>query len=70
MRWLSQIGSSRRGAPGGGFWKIFFAWFAADERVADKNVGYCRETIVIPYERHETIYSGQNYKIGLARTPR
>jgi aldoxime dehydratase len=30
-------------------------------------MGYWRETIVVPYDRHETIYSEPNYEIGLAR---
>lgn len=47
----------------------FPAWFSAPERAAAGDVGYWKETIAVPYDRHETIYSAPNYRIGLARTP-
>ncbi len=43
-------------------------WFRSDAPMADATVGYWRETIAVPYDRFETIYSGPNYKIGFART--
>lgn len=43
-------------------------WFASSERLSG-GAGYWRETIVVPYDRHETIYSGPNYRVGFARTP-
>jgi len=43
------------------------AWFRAKERLGEV-VGYWRETIAVPYDRHETIYSAPHYRIGLART--
>ena len=46
----------------------FPKWFCARERCAG-DFGYWRETIAVPYDRHETIYSGPHYKIGFARTP-
>ncbi len=47
----------------------FPTWFAAQERLASGDTGYWKETIAVPYDRHETIYSAPNYKIGFARTP-
>jgi len=44
-------------------------WFASPERLTGGDTGYWKETIAVPYDRHETIYSGPNYRIGLARTP-
>lgn len=44
----------------------FAAWFADDARLAE-DVGYWRETLVVPYDRQETIYSDPDYRIGLAR---
>lgn len=44
------------------------AWFRAPERLAEA-AGYWREAICVPYDRHETIYSAPNYRIGLARMP-
>jgi aldoxime dehydratase len=43
-------------------------WLRSDEPMAKPEVGYWRETIAVPYDRFETIYSGPNYKIGFART--
>jgi aldoxime dehydratase len=50
-------------------WKLFssFAgWFDSADRLSE-NVGYWRETVIVPYDRHETIYSEPTYPIGLAR---
>ncbi len=47
----------------------FPKWFAAQERLASGDIGYWKETIAVPYDRHETIYSAPHYKIGFARTP-
>ncbi len=47
----------------------FPKWFAAKERIASGDIGYWKETIAVPYDRHETIYSEPHYKIGFARTP-
>lgn len=44
-------------------------WLTAIERLAEPTVGYWRETISVPYDRHETIYSASWYRIGLARLP-
>lgn len=46
----------------------FMAWFGEDARLAGER-GVWRETLRVPYDRHETIYSTPNYAIGLARTP-
>jgi aldoxime dehydratase len=46
----------------------FAQWWSAEDREHD-GVGYWRETLVCPYERHETIYSKNNYRIGFGRTP-
>lgn len=46
----------------------FLTWFASDDRLTE-SAGLWRETIRVPYDRHETIYSGPSYPIGLARTP-
>lgn len=45
----------------------FRQWFEAEERL-DEPVGHWCETISVPYDRHETIYSAPNYPIGIART--
>ena len=45
------------------------SWLASDERLSDPAIGYWRETISVPYDRHETIYSAPWYRIGLARLP-
>ena len=42
-------------------------WHSIDPAAAD--VGYWRETLICPYDRHETIYSQNTYRIGLGRTP-
>lgn len=47
----------------------FPKWFASPERLASGDAGYWKETIAVPYDRHETIYSAPHYKIGFARTP-
>lgn len=46
----------------------FSQWLRDDERLSD-TAGYWNETIAIPYDRHETIYSGCHYHIGLGRLP-
>ncbi|RYF60954.1 MAG: phenylacetaldoxime dehydratase family protein [Comamonadaceae bacterium] len=43
-------------------------WWNAPSRM-DDGVGYWRETIACPYERHETVFSRDYYRIGLGRTP-
>jgi aldoxime dehydratase len=43
-------------------------WLDDDARLADE-AGYWRETIAVPYDRHETIYSAPHYRIGLGRLP-
>jgi aldoxime dehydratase len=45
----------------------FPKWFRAQDRLGGE-AGYWRETIAVPYDRHETIYSAPHYKIGFART--
>ena len=52
-RWASQSGVN--------------AWFADPQRLSEA-FGYWRETICVPYDRHETIFSGPNYRIGFGRT--
>ena len=42
-------------------------WFRDPARLNDA-VGAWRETISVPYDRHETIYSESFYKIGIGRT--
>ncbi|SAK85551.1 phenylacetaldoxime dehydratase [Caballeronia fortuita] len=52
------------------FWKFtaaFNAWLQSAEREAE-DVGYWRETLVVPYDRLETIYSEPEYRVGLNRT--
>lgn len=46
----------------------FMAWFRDPAR-RDGPEGLWRETLHVPYDRHETIYSTPGYAIGLARTP-
>lgn len=46
----------------------FSQWLTDDERLFEE-AGYWNETIAVPYDRHETIYSGQHYRIGLGRLP-
>ncbi|QRP47954.1 phenylacetaldoxime dehydratase family protein [Amycolatopsis sp. FDAARGOS 1241] len=43
-------------------------WWESPARLQD-GVGYWRETVVSPYDRHETVYSRPNYRAGFARTP-
>lgn len=43
-------------------------WLDSDARL-DEAAGYWRETIAVPYDRHETIYSAPAYCIGLGRLP-
>lgn len=43
-------------------------WWGSVDRERE-TVGYWRETIVCPYDRHETIFSKSDYRIGLGRTP-
>lgn len=45
----------------------FRDWFNAKERLAGQE-GYWFEAIVVPYDRHETIYSGPHYRVGFGRT--
>ena len=42
-------------------------WFGSGDRTSD-TIGTWRETISVPYDRHETIYSEPWYKIGIGRT--
>ena len=44
-----------------------YAWFRDDSRLTD-SLGAWRETIAVPYDRHETINSEPDYPIGLGRT--
>lgn len=53
-RWVEQSG--------------FQQWFNQESHRSGA-VGYWWEAIVVPYDRHETIYSGPNYRIGFSRTP-
>lgn len=51
-------------------WKYrdaFNGWFASAEREKEA-VGYWRETLVVPYDRIETIFSEPYYRAGIART--
>lgn len=43
-------------------------WLDEDARLTE-HAGYWRETIAVPYDRHETIYSAPSYRIGLGRLP-
>jgi len=54
LRWSRQSG--------------FRAWFTDSRRLSEP-FGYWCEAISVPYDRHETIYSGPDYRIGFARTP-
>ncbi|WP_206996913.1 phenylacetaldoxime dehydratase family protein [Trinickia mobilis] len=45
----------------------FNAWFRSTEREQEA-VGYWRETLTVPYDRMETIFSEPYYHAGLART--
>ncbi|GGF69733.1 phenylacetaldoxime dehydratase [Azorhizobium oxalatiphilum] len=47
----------------------FMVWFRDPARETEAH-GIWRETIAVPYDRHETIYSAPGYAIGLARTPK
>jgi aldoxime dehydratase len=44
------------------------AWWDDPARLTE-DVGYWRERLVCPYDRHETIYSDPEYRVGLGRTP-
>ncbi|WP_245200040.1 phenylacetaldoxime dehydratase family protein [Herbaspirillum sp. LeCh32-8] len=46
----------------------FRPWFEAHAK-EQGGAGYWLEPLVIPYDRHETIYSAPNYRVGFARTP-
>lgn len=46
----------------------FRAWFDSEDRL-ESEYGYWFEPIVVPYDRHETIYSGPEYRVGFSRTP-
>jgi len=43
------------------------SWLADDDRL-NGPVGAWRETVSVPYDRHETIYSENWYRIGIGRT--
>lgn len=43
-------------------------WWESEDRLGER-FGYWRETVLCPYERHETVYSHNHYRIGFARTP-
>lgn len=43
------------------------AWMASEDRLSGP-FGCWRETISVPYDRHETIYSENWYRIGIGRT--
>ena len=45
----------------------FNGWFASAER-ENESVGYWRETLIVPYDRIETIFSEPYYRAGIART--
>jgi len=45
----------------------FNRWFASPARERE-TVGYWRETLMVPYDRIETIFSEPYYRAGLART--
>ncbi|MFG1462563.1 phenylacetaldoxime dehydratase family protein [Xanthobacter sp. DSM 24535] len=61
--WLDATAHARWSAA-----SPFMTWFRDPARRAGPR-GLWRETIRVPYDRHETIYSAPNYPIGLARTP-
>lgn len=48
--------------------KGWTSWWESEDRLGD-GVGYWRETLVCPYDRHETVYSHEHYRIGFGRTP-
>lgn len=60
--WLDPVKHARWAAA-----SPLIAWFRDDARLAGPD-GVWRETIVVPYDRHETIYSEPSYKAGVART--
>jgi len=78
MRFLDEAGETNAVVVGywtnpttHGRWSArseFSSWFASSDRLAEPDFGYWRETIAVPYDRHETIYSESRYRIGLART--
>ncbi|MDX3975515.1 phenylacetaldoxime dehydratase family protein [Shinella sp.] len=43
------------------------AWFADEARLSGPH-GVWRETLCVPYDRHETIYSENWYRVGIGRT--
>ncbi len=45
----------------------FREWFEMQGVVSD-GAGYWFEPVVVPYDRHETIYSAPGYQVGFART--
>lgn len=53
-RWMTRSSVSR--------------WLDDDARLSG-DAGYWRETISVPYDRHETIYSAPHYRVGLGRLP-
>jgi aldoxime dehydratase len=42
-------------------------WWNSEDRLTD-GPGYWRETLMCPYDRHETVLSHASYRIGLGRT--
>lgn len=46
----------------------FMMWFNDPARLREPR-GIWRETICVPHDRFETVFSGPNYRIGFARTP-
>jgi len=46
----------------------FRDWFESAELLSGETGHWC-ESIVVPYDRHETIYSAPGYRIGFGRTP-
>lgn len=59
--WLDAVAHARWSAA-----SAAARWLAEPARLED-GVGYWRETMVVPYDRHETNYSYTDYRIGMAR---
>lgn len=45
---------------------VWSCWWKSDDRLGDA-VGYWRETLMCPYERHETVLSHDQYRFGIGR---
>lgn len=60
--WLDPVAHQRWAAA-----SPFIAWFRHDDWLAGPH-GVWRETVAVPYDRHETIFSEPAYKAGIART--